>query len=91
MKDILKKFGLLIKKIYGVSIMVCLFAGGMTFLGYVIALFIGGPVAEQICVFVYKSIVPVVIYVSSITVLLGLISMYLCGEKALSIKKDKRR
>ncbi len=91
MKNLLNKIGRFIKKIYGVSIMLCLFAGGMTFIGYIVALFLGGDGAEQICIFVYKSIVPIIIYVASASVLLGLLSMYLCGEMALSAEKDKKR
>lgn len=91
MKDVFNIIGQFIKKLYSISIMLCLFAGGMTFVGYFAALFIGGDAAEQICIFVYKAIVPIIIYTSSATVLLGLLSMYFCNEKTLSVEKDKKR
>lgn len=58
--------------------------GGLTFFGYVIALIIGGETAAAICHFLYKGIIPVIVYATSILVLFGLLSMYLAGEKALT-------
>ncbi len=90
MKELLKKIGMFLKLIYGYGIMICLFAGGFTFFGYLAAFFIGGEVATQICVVIYKSIIPVIVYISSVLVVLGLLSMYLCGEMALSIKDSNK-
>ena len=69
--------------IYGVSVFIALFAGGLSFLGYVAALIIGGETATQICVFIYKSAYPILFYFSSGTALLGLIKMYVAGEKSM--------
>jgi len=68
--------------------MIVLFAGGMTFFGYMIALIIGGETATAICTWIYKSFTPVIIYASTILILFGLLTMYLAGEKALT--SDKR-
>ncbi|MBR5156079.1 MAG: hypothetical protein IKW62_06335 [Clostridia bacterium] len=87
MKEFCKKVSAVLKTIFGYGIMICLFAGGMTFFGYVAALIIGGPTATAICVFIYKKIIPVIVYVSSILVLLGLVAMYMNGEMALTAKK----
>ena len=87
MKEICKKISNLLKTIFGYGIMVSLFAGGLTFFGYVAALIIGGDVATAICTVIYKDIIPVIIYVSVIMVLLGLVAMYLAGEKALTPEK----
>lgn len=77
------------KLIFGYGIMLCLFVGGLTFFGYLIALIVGGTGAEAICVFIYKKIVPVMIYASTILILFGLLSMYLVGETALTPDKKK--
>lgn len=69
--------------------MICLFAGGLTFFGYLAALFIGGETATAICVFIYKTIIPYIIYCSTTLVLLGLVAMYLAGEFALTANKKK--
>ena len=70
--------------------MLCLFVGGLTFFAYVAALIIGGSTAVTICHVIYNKIMPVVIYASTITVLFGLISMYLAGEFALAPDSKKK-
>lgn len=87
MKEFCKKLSNILKTIFGYGIMIALFTGGLTFFGYVVALFIGGDTATAICTFIYKTILPVIIYLSVIMVLLGLIAMYLAGEKALTPEK----
>lgn len=89
MKEKLKKISNVCKLIFGYGIMLCLFVGGLTFFGYMVALIVGGTGAEAICVFIYKKIVPVMIYTSTILILFGLLSMYLAGETALTPDKKK--
>lgn len=57
MKETCKKISSVLKTIFGYGIMICLFAGGLTFFGYVAALIIGGETAAAICVFIYKTII----------------------------------
>ena len=83
MKEKLKKISNVFKLIFGYGIMIVLFAGGLTFFGYVAALIIGGETATTICTWIYKSFIPVIIYVSTILILFGLVTMYIAGEKAL--------
>ena len=87
MKETCKKISSVLKTIFGYGIMICLFAGGLTFFGYVAALIIGGETAAAICVFIYKTIIPYIIKVSTSMVLLGLVAMYLNGEMALTSAK----
>ena len=87
MKKFCKKLSNVLKIIFGYGIMVALFAGGLTFFGYVAALIIGGDIATAICTVIYEEIVPVIIYASVILVLLGLVAMYLNGEVALIPEK----
>lgn len=89
MKEKLKKISDVMKLIFGYSILITLFVGGLTFFGYVIALIIGGDTAATICSFIYKRIIPIMIYATTATVLFGIISMYLAGEKALTPGKKK--
>lgn len=69
--------------------MLCLFVGGLTFIGYLAALILGGNTAVIICNFIYKKVFPILIYVSTVTVLFGLLTMYLSGEKELVASKKK--
>lgn len=87
MKEICKKISGVLRTIFGYGIMICLFAGGLTFFGYLAALVIGGETATAICVFIYKTIIPYIIKASTILVLLGLVVMYLNGEMALTSSK----
>ncbi len=92
MKEFCKKLSAVLKTIFGYGIMISLFAGGLTFFGYLAAVIIGGETATAICTFIYKSIIPVIIYFSVIMVLIGLVAMYLNGEKALTPeKKDNKK
>ena len=84
MKETMKRISEVCKRIFGYGIMIVLFAGGLTFFGYVAALIIGGETAEAICTWIYKSFIPVMIYASTILILFGLVTMYLAGEKALT-------
>ena len=89
MKAICKKISAVLKTIFGYGIMICLFAGGLTFFGYLAALIIGGDTAVTICEFIYKTIIPYIIKTSTVMVLLGLVAMYLNGEMALTSDKKK--
>ena len=89
MKKILNKISAVLRTIFGYGIIVCLFGGGLTFLGYLVALVIGGNAAAAICEVLYKTIFPLIIKASTILVLLGLLIMYLSGEKALTSDKKK--
>ena len=91
MKEFCKKLSAVLKTIFGYGIMIALFVGGLTFFGYVAALIIGGETATLICAFIYKKIVPVIIYLSVSMVLLGLVAMYLNGEVALTPEKKKAK
>ena len=84
MKETFKKISDVCKLIFGYGIMIVLFAGGLTFFGYMIALIIGGETATTICAWIYKSFIPVIIYASTILILFGLVTMYMAGEKALT-------
>ena len=53
------------------------------------ALIIGGDTATAICTFISKQVNPIMIYISTIMVLFGLLTMYLAGEKALTSEKKK--
>lgn len=90
MNDLIKKFAEKLKIIFGYGIMLTLFIGGLTFFGYFVALIIGGDTATLICEVIYKQIVPVMIKTTTIFVMLGLLIMYLAGEKALTPSKRNK-
>ena len=91
MKEFCKKLSNILKTIFGYGIMIALFAGGLTFFGYLAALIIGGEAATAICVFIYKRIIPFIIYLAVTMVLVGLVAMYLGGEVALTPEKKQAK
>ena len=96
MTQTLKKIADVCKLIFGYGIMIVLFAGGMTFFGYLAALIIGGETATAMCNWIYKSMIPILIKASTILILFGLLTMYLAGEKALvpgrkNVKEQKEK
>lgn len=82
---------LVIRVIFGTSVAVTLLGGGLTMLCYVAALIIGGDTAAKICDVTYKQVWPILIKVTNITIVLGLIAMYINGEKALSPSEKKKK
>lgn len=90
MKNILKKISDVCKIIFGYGVMITLFAGGLTFFGYIAALIIGGDTAAAMCDFIYNVFLKIIIYATSVLILFGLLSMYLAGEKALTPTKRKK-
>ncbi len=89
--DVCKKISKVCKLFFGYGIAVVLFAGGLTFFGYMIALIIGGETATAICTWIYKKFVPIMVYATTILILFGLLSMYLEGEKALTPEKKSAK
>ena len=89
MKNVKNKIVNVMTYIYGTGILLALFVGALSFLGYVVAIIIGGETATEICTFIYKSFYPILITFTSCMVLFGLVKMYIAGEKALDNKKKK--
>ena len=77
-----------LKKIFGWSVMLTLFVGGASFFAFILAIAVGGELAVSITAFIKQYIIPGVTYASTVTVLYGIIVMYLSGQTALSAKKS---
>lgn len=88
-RNILNKVSKVLSYVFGTGIFISLFAGGLTFFGFLAALIIGGETATEICTFISKSIFPVIIKISTVSVLLGIAVMYLRGQVALTPEKKK--
>lgn len=89
MQKIFKKLSNVCKWIFGYGILISLVGGGLTLFGYIAAFIVGGEPAAEICAIIYKKIIPVIVYLSTSMVLLGIVSMYLAGEFALTATKGK--
>ena len=87
----MKKLTEILKLIFGYGIMITLFAGGLTFFAYLIALIIGGDTAALICEITYKQVMPIIVKGSTVMILLGLVCMYMGGEKSLTPSEKKKK
>lgn len=85
----MKNFSDVLLKIFAYGIIACLFAGGLSLVGYIVALIIGGESATALCLWVFKTYLPWVIKATSIFTLIGLIGMYLSKQKALTVKIER--
>ena len=91
MKNVCKKIAAALRVVFGYGVMISLFVGGLTFVGFLVALCIGGDTATAICVFIQKQLFPIIIKIATSMVLLGLVVMYLSGETALTANKKKKK
>lgn len=87
----MKKISSIVLTIFSVGVLVGLFSGAVAFVGYVVALLIGGSVATEMCAFIYNDFFPVVIRICSISVGFGLIGMYINKMKALSFGNSDKK
>ena len=83
----MKKTASLLLTVFSTGILLCLFAGGLSIIGYIIALIIGGELASDICSFVYTLYLPWVIKFTSFFAGIGLLAMYLSKKHTLQQKK----
>ena len=67
MKNVRQRIVDLMSYIYGVGVLVALFGGGLSFLGYLVAFIAGGQTAAVICDFIYKTIYPILFYFSMLS------------------------
>ena len=86
----MKKLSDILLKIFAYGIIACLFAGGLSLVGYLVALIIGGESATALCLWVFKTYLPWVIKATSIFTLIGLIGMYRSKQKALVATTEKK-
>ena len=85
----MKAAGKALNKAFGYMVFIALILGGLAFFGFVAAFIMGPESGGALGVFIKGKYFPWVIRFGSITILTGLISMYLNGEEALSLKSDK--
>ncbi len=76
--------------IFAYGMILCLFAGGLSLVGYLIGLIIVGESATALCLWIFKTYLPWVIKAASLFTGLGLLGMYLGRQKALSVNSDQQ-
>lgn len=78
-----------LNKIYGVILLISFFAGIIPLIPFIIAIIIGGDIGEKISLFLYNQYYPFIIAIAAISVVVGLIAMYIGKFYGFSMKKKK--
>ena len=85
----MKAAGKALNKAFGYMVFIALILGGLAFFGFVVCFILGPESGGALGVAIKGQYFPWVIRFGTLTILTGLISMYLNGEEALSLKADK--
>ena len=80
----------IMNRVYGATMFVAFFGGVLPLIPYIIAVIIGGSTGEAISLFLYKQYYPWIIALASVAVVIGLITMYIGKQQALSAKSFKK-
>ena len=86
----MKKTAEILLKVFAYGMITSLFAGGLSLVGYLAGLVIGGETATALCAWVFKTYLPWVIKATSVFTGIGLLGMYLSKQKALTINSEKK-
>lgn len=86
----MKKISNIFLWIFGIGVTLCVLAGGLTLLGFIVAMCIGGETATKMCVFIHKELFPWIIQFTSIFTGFGLLGMYFGKTKSLTVSSDKK-
>ena len=79
-QTICKKIASFLEYLIGIALAICLFIGGLGFIGYVVAFCIGGETAAEICTWIYKSFYGFLIKLATMTTLASFLLIYLKGD-----------
>lgn len=80
-----EKLDNVLKRIFSFFLIVAILGGGIIFIMFLVALIIGGDLGASIAVSARETIMPYLIRSASISVLVGLISLYITGKHVLSL------
>ena len=88
-----KKLYKILNKIYAVMMFVSFFAGAIPILPFIFALFVGGDIGKALYSFFFNEYYPWVIALGAISIIIGLIAMYIGKIEDMSLKsmsKEKK-
>lgn len=81
----------ILNKIYGVTILIALFAGFLPVFPFIVAIIIGGEIGANISVFLYNEYYVWVVVLASFSVVTGIIAMYIGKRITFSFPKKKEK
>lgn len=81
----------ILNKIYGMGMSVAFWGGLVPLPPLVLAICVGGETGEKIAVFLEKQYYPWVIALASVSIVVGLIAMYVNGQEAFSTRSFAKK
>lgn len=69
--------------VFGIGMLLALFVAFLLFVGFIVSCFVSHDTATVITTFLYKTLLPKTYIVAVAVCLIGLIGMYLRGQKAM--------
>lgn len=75
-----QKICTILEWVIGGALSICLFLGGLGFLGYIVAFCIGGDTATEICTWIYKSFYVWLIRIGTAATVCCFVLLYLNGS-----------
>lgn len=86
-----KQFERVCTSVFSVLLMICLLLGLLAAAGFILAFLAGGETAVSICAFLNNKMLPAIYVAGAFLAILGVVKMYLAGEKSffLDIKGRK--
>ena len=76
----------ILKKLYGITMTVAFFGGVLPLIPFLAAIAVGSSAGESIALFLSEQYYPWVIALASISVIIGLVAMYVGKQEGLSAK-----
>ena len=86
-----EKLAKICEQIFSIGMLLALLVAFVLFLGFIVSFFTGHDAAAAITTFLYKTLLPNTYIFAVIVCLIGLIGMYLRGEKAMMMSKPKNK
>ena len=86
-----KKIYAVLNKIYAVLMFASFFAGFVPVIPFIVALIIGGDTGAAIYKFLFSDYFPWVIAVGSLSIIVGLVAMYIAKIEDLSLKSMEKK
>lgn len=86
-----KKIYRVLNKVYAVLMFASFFAGFLPLFPFIVALLVGGQTGPAIYTFLFSKYYPWVIAVGSLSILVGVVAMYIGKIEDLSLKSMKKK
>ena len=86
-----KKIYKILNKIYAVMMFVSFFAGALPIIPFIVALIVGGDTGAAIYKFLFSGYYPWVIALGSVSIIVGLVAMYIGKIEDLSLKSMEKK